>query len=345
MARHILLYLPRQLWLLRILKQTAKFDVRGRKLIVLLSSDTEYDPPSGNGTWTKRSTRGLIEGLSRFLDLCDRFNIPATFFCEGKLAVELPELIHDLAKKHEVGCHSFAHEWLGTRPPPRWIQRRDELAVLSTVAKAQLLRLAAKSIEDTIGKKPRSFKAPFNSVDHPSTLALLNQIGFDTDSSLPSYNNESLLDPLQSVPPHHVSTHSLWAEGEMRLIEVPFMVRPRPLFFHPFDVREEVVDTVSRSMKLALEGVDIQCRIDWLLGKDSSVVHITSHPWEFSEIRPWGRQGQANADRLARFLNELSAVYDVEFLTVSEFTRIWEKKYCPQHSEEERHPAKRHSAT
>jgi peptidoglycan/xylan/chitin deacetylase (PgdA/CDA1 family) len=314
------------------MKYSADLDLRKHKVIVLLSSDTEFDPPPADGTWTKRSTRSLLDGLPRFLDLCVEFGIPATLFCEGKLVIELPDLFRELASNHEIACHSYAHEWLGTRPPPWWIPHREEFAVLQPDEKARVLTRALESVERVIGRKPRSFKAPFNSVDHPATLALLDQVGFETDSSLPCYNTESLINPLYPTPTRHASMRNLWIDGTMRLIEVPFMIRPRPLLLHPFDIREEVVDTISRGMKLALESIEIQCRIDYLSGRDFSIAHITSHPWEFSEIKPWGGKGAANVSRLSRYLSELSSLYELEFLTVAEFTRTWENECCRWHS-------------
>jgi peptidoglycan/xylan/chitin deacetylase (PgdA/CDA1 family) len=314
------------------MKYTADLDTRKRKVIVLLSSDTEFDPPTQDGTWRKRSTSSLLEGLRRLLDLCDEYGVPATLYCEGKLVVELPDLFRELARHHEIGCHSFSHEWLGTRPPSWWIPHREEFTVLSTDEKASVLKRASESIEKTIGKRPRSFKAPFNSVDHPSTLALLEQVGFETDSSLPCYNTESFINPLRPAPTRHASAHNLWSAGTLHLIEVPFMIRPRPLLFHPFDIREEVVDTIPRGMKLALESVDIQCRIDYLSGTDFSVVQVTSHPWEFSNTGPWGHKGSVNAERLASYLRELSSLYEAQFLTVAEFTKMWENECCRWHS-------------
>ena len=314
------------------MKYTADLDTRKRKVIVLLSSDTEFDPPTQDGTWRRRSTRSLLDGLPRFLDICDEYEIPATLFCEGKLVVELPDLFRELARHHEIGCHSFSHEWLGTKPPPWWIPHREEFAVFSTDEKARVLKRASEAIEETIGMKPRSFKAPFNSVDHPSTLALLDQVGFETDSSLPCYNTESFINPLRPSPTRHASTHNLWGTGALHLIEVPFMIRPRPLLLHPFDIREEVVDTIPRGMKLALESVDAQCRVDYLSGRDFSVVQVTSHPWEFSDIRPWGGKGKANVGRLSQYLSELSCSYETQFLTVVEFTKMWENECCPSHS-------------
>jgi len=331
-VRHFMLYLPRRLWLSRVRKETAGLDTRGRRLIVILSSDTEFDPPlESSASWAERSTRSLLDGLPRLLEICDTCSASATLFCEGKLVAELPDMFRDLSKRHEIGCHSFAHEWLGIRPPPRWIPHRGELHIVPASAKADLLARAVQSIQAVVGKKPVSFKAPFNSVDHPSTLSLLERVGFWCDSSLPCFD-QSFRYLFRPTPTRHASASDMWRKGDLRLVEVPFMIRPQPLFLHPFDSREEVVDTVSRGMKLALSGVEVQCRIDSLIGRDYTVLLVTSHPWEFSEIRPAGGQGAANAHRLARYLEGLSARYDVEFLTVSEFVSKWEKEYCPSHS-------------
>jgi peptidoglycan/xylan/chitin deacetylase (PgdA/CDA1 family) len=320
--RHSVMYLPRRLWLLRVNKQTANVKTRGRKVIVILSSDTEFDPPSEGGTWGKRSSKMLLDGLPRFLDVCDDFQISATLFCEGKLVDDLPDLFRELAKRHEIGCHSFFHEWLGIRPPGVWIPRRGELAVLRNDQKMMVVEQAMDYILRVTGKKPVSFKAPFNSIDHPSTLLLLEKAGFETDSSLPCYDNRSFTHPFRPAPPRHVSARHLWSEGTMRLIEVPFMIRPHPFLLHPFDET------------LALKSTDIHCRIDYLSGRQFSLVHITSHPWEFSDIKPWGR-GKANAEYLTRYLSQLVDFYDVEFLTVGEFARKWENEHCPTHSRQE----------
>lgn len=329
------MYLPRNLCLSRIVKFTANVNFENWKLFVILSSDTEFDPPSGNATWQKRSTDGLLDGLPRLLELCDEYEAPATLFCEGKLVEEFPEMLNKLGKKHEIGCHSYAHEWFGTRLPPRWIPCREEFRVLTINEKQSILARAAKAIERHVGRKVRSFKAPFNSVDHPSTFRVLERTGFDSDSSLPCYDSRSFTHPLLPTPVRHTSANDLWRAGDMRLVEVPFMIRPRPLLFHPFDVREEVVDTIPRGMALALESVDVQCRIDHLSGKVFSMVHITSHPWEFARVKPWGEKGVENTKNLRSYIGNLLSLYDVEFVTVSDFTDRWKKQQCQPNSKGE----------
>jgi peptidoglycan/xylan/chitin deacetylase (PgdA/CDA1 family) len=331
-ARHLEMYLPRRLWLARLLKETAELRIQGRDLKIILSSDTEFDPPLENETWTTRSTRLLFDGLPTLLSVCDRFDISMTLFCEGRLVAGHPDLFRELRQEHEIGCHSYAHEWFGTRPPRIWIPHVEECIVLSSAEKTRILKRAMECIAQVVGRRPTSFKAPFNSVDHSVTLRLLEQAGFETDSSLPCYYKESFLRPLRPAPTRHTSETDLWGEGRMRLIEVPFMTRAKSLLLHPFDTREEVMDTCHRSMRLALESVDIQCRIDYLLGMDFSLLHLQSHPWEFSEIRPWGGRGKANARVLAEYFDQLSAKYNVQFLTVGQFAKKWDSEQSRIHA-------------
>lgn len=332
------MYLPRRLWLSRILKNSATIDTRDRRVIVILSTDTEFDPPSGDGSWwTRSSTTGLLDGLQRFLEICVRYGTPATFFCEGKLVEELPNLFRDLARSHEIGCHSYNHEWLGTRPPPKWIPHWENLAILSTAEKAKVLRRAVNSITKVIGNEPRSFKAPFNSIDHPSTLSMLERTGFNSDSSLPSYDMESFVRPIHPAPPHHPSSRSLWQEGNMALLEVPYSIRPHPRLFHPLQTPEETLDTVRRAVELALEDFELKCKLDSLSGRELSLLHVTSHPRDFSDTGRWRGDGTANVEGLVKYLDELMARYDVKFLTVTKFLRTWENEYCTFHSTQRPH--------
>jgi len=331
-ARNLLMYLPHRLWLSQIMKGSANLCLEDQKIFALISSDTEFDPPSGSETWETRSMEATLEGMPRLLELCDRFRAPATLFCEARLVEALPDEFRDLSRSHEIGCHSFNHEWLGIRPPPRLVPRRQELGVLSAQAKVRVFRHAKKSIENVIGKEIRSFKAPFNSIDHVSTLSLLEKAGFNSDSSLPCYNDVSFRHPMRPASCRHVSAADQWRQGEMRLIEVPFTVRPLPNFWHPFDTREEVMDMVGKRLRLALEFVELQCRIDSLSGRHFSVIHATSHPWEFSKAVPGGGDGKRNCKRLETFFDRLVAKRDVEFLTVSQFVNIWEREQCPLHA-------------
>jgi peptidoglycan/xylan/chitin deacetylase (PgdA/CDA1 family) len=330
--RNVLMYQPQRLWLSQIVKKSAGFHTKDRRIIAILSSDTEFDPPPVNGTWKKRSTKGFLEGLPRLLEVCDHYGAPATLFCEARLVEEFPDEFRDLSRGHEIGCHSYNHEWLGMRLPPRLLSQRGEFPILPTGRKEMILAHAKRAIGQAVGRQPRSFKAPFNSVDHVSVLSLLEKIGFDSDSSLPYYNDESFSHPLCPSPCRHVSPVNLWNPGAMHLLEVPFTVRPHPMFWRPFSTREDLLDVMRRSIKLALECVELQCRIDMLAGGIISVVHVTSHPWEFSDVIPTEGYGKDTAKMLRAFFDRLMSMYNVEFLTVSDFTDMWEKDWCPSHS-------------
>jgi polysaccharide deacetylase family protein (PEP-CTERM system associated) len=52
--------------------------------------------------------------LDKILDLFDHRGIKVTFFCLGEVANNYPEVIRKIAsKKHNIGCHSFSHRFLG----------------------------------------------------------------------------------------------------------------------------------------------------------------------------------------------------------------------------------------
>jgi peptidoglycan/xylan/chitin deacetylase (PgdA/CDA1 family) len=242
----------------------------------------------------------------------------------------MPDLFRNLPAKCEIGCHSYAHEWLGVGPPTRGIPQRYDLKILTAEAKVRVVRLAVDSIARITGRIPRSFRAPFGSVDTPTMLQLLSEVGFKTDSSLPCYHNLTLGGFVES-PTHHTSEYDLWNDGMMQMIEVPCTVNPR-LMPYPFETNEGVLQWLARDVRSALERVDVQCRLDSLSGRSYTVVHITSHPWEFSEAISQKGCGEMTAKRLSIFLDELSARYDVRYLTVSQFAEKWEKQYCNAHS-------------
>lgn len=51
--------------------------------------------------------------LAQILDLLDKKNTKATFFCVGEMGVDFPEVIKRIANRgHEIACHSNRHFWL-----------------------------------------------------------------------------------------------------------------------------------------------------------------------------------------------------------------------------------------
>lgn len=110
--------------------------------------------------------------FARILDLLDRHNIKATFFCVGKLAADFPNVVRQIAAKgHEVGCHSNTHQWLNK-------MTREE-ALEDT-------KMAVDALEQLIGQKVVSYRAPAFSIGEKNKWAfeVLAECGIEYDASI-----------------------------------------------------------------------------------------------------------------------------------------------------------------
>ncbi|QFG53733.1 polysaccharide deacetylase family protein [Chryseobacterium sp.] len=110
--------------------------------------------------------------LNIILDLLDEVKTKATFFCVGKMAVEFPHVIRKIAERgHEIGCHSDKHLWL--------TKLTREEAIEDTYS-------AVSSLEECIGKKVISYRAPAFSIGEHNKWAfeILSQCGIKRDASV-----------------------------------------------------------------------------------------------------------------------------------------------------------------
>lgn len=112
------------------------------------------------------------EAFNQVLDELDSRGIKATFFCVGQLAVEFPDVVKKIALKgHEIGCHSNIHTWLNKMDEETF--RKDTQDALN-------------AIEDLIGKKVTSYRAPAFSITHQNKWAVnvLADCGIENDASI-----------------------------------------------------------------------------------------------------------------------------------------------------------------
>ncbi|MBR5653172.1 MAG: polysaccharide deacetylase family protein [Prevotella sp.] len=112
------------------------------------------------------------EMLENILIALDENGCKATFFCVGKMAEEFPEVIKKIAAKgHEIGCHSNTHTWLNKMTEKEC--REDT-------------RTAIDSLEQCIGRKVKSYRAPAFSIGENNTWAfeVLAECGIERDSSV-----------------------------------------------------------------------------------------------------------------------------------------------------------------
>jgi len=85
--------------------------------------------------------------VQRFCELFAAAGVRATFFVIGREAAIAPGALKAAAAAgHEIGSHSYAHDYALSR------RTREEIA--------QDLGLAERAIEDACGQRPRGFRAP-----------------------------------------------------------------------------------------------------------------------------------------------------------------------------------------
>lgn len=110
--------------------------------------------------------------LDHILQLLETNNQYATFFCLGKLAIDFPNVIKKIASYgHEIGSHSHVHKWVNKMTPDEF--REDTVS-------------AIKALEDIVGKKIESFRAPAFSIGESNKWAIeiLAECGIKNDASI-----------------------------------------------------------------------------------------------------------------------------------------------------------------
>lgn len=110
--------------------------------------------------------------LGEILDTLDERNLKGTFFCVGGLGREFPDVVKRIAERgHDVGCHSDVHTWLNK------MTREECLADT---------RMAVDSLEQVIGKKVKSYRAPAFSIGASNKWAfeVLAECGIERDASV-----------------------------------------------------------------------------------------------------------------------------------------------------------------
>lgn len=110
--------------------------------------------------------------LDEILDALDNRGFKGTFFCVGGMATDFPEVVRRIENRgHEIGCHSFRHVWLNKLTKEElYTDTHDSIDAL----------------EQCIGKKVRSYRAPAFSIGNQNKWALevLGKCGITRDASI-----------------------------------------------------------------------------------------------------------------------------------------------------------------
>ena len=110
--------------------------------------------------------------LEKILDKLDERGIKGTFFCVGAMATEFPYVVKKIDERgHEIGCHSMRHTWLNK-------MSREE-TMYDT-------RCAVDALEQCVGKKIQSYRAPAFSIGKENKWAfeILYECGIRRDASI-----------------------------------------------------------------------------------------------------------------------------------------------------------------
>jgi polysaccharide deacetylase family protein (PEP-CTERM system associated) len=126
--------------------------------------------------WCLYKRQEKHDEFDRYLDVIlgklDEHQIKATFFCLGKMGISFPEVVRKIQLHgHEIGCHSNAHVWLN---------KMDEKECREDT------RLAVDCLEQCIGEKVKSYRAPAFSIDESNRWAfqILAENGIECDASI-----------------------------------------------------------------------------------------------------------------------------------------------------------------
>ena len=139
----------------------------------ILSFDIEEWALAKSGGYGSPKLYAEYDGyLNKILDALDEREFKGTFFCTGMMGTDFPrvvKLIH--SRGHEVGCHSFKHTWLN--------KMTYEEVIEDT-------RTAVDALEQCIGQKVRSYRAPAFSIgkDNKWAFEILTQFGITRDASI-----------------------------------------------------------------------------------------------------------------------------------------------------------------
>ncbi|MGI9354974.1 MAG: polysaccharide deacetylase family protein [Rhizobiaceae bacterium] len=146
----------------------------GARVAVALSFDSDHETTTlrfGETSPGKLSQGeyGARVAVPRILDLLKRNNIKATFFVPAVVALLYPdEQRRIIGEGHEIGIHSWIHEFNSELPPA------DE---------RELQFRAADTLETVCGKRPVGIRTPSWDFSQ-DTLAISREMGLLYDSSL-----------------------------------------------------------------------------------------------------------------------------------------------------------------
>lgn len=204
--------------------------------------------------WPKFERRSDIS-VRRLLRLFREYDIKATFFVLGDVAVHFPKLVEDIAEAgHEIGTHGMYHQFI-------YKQSRREFHFD--------LRRSIEILQPLAGRPIKSYRAPYFSITKDSLWALetLQDEGIVYDSSIFPVHNPRYGIPGSARLPYQISP-GLW---EFPVSTLPTFLGNIPIgggFYFRF--------WPTAFTKYALHRI----------AKKHEPMLLYFHPWEFDPDQP-----------------------------------------------------------
>jgi polysaccharide deacetylase family protein (PEP-CTERM system associated) len=253
-----------------------------------------FDHCVDRSEWDNLESR-VGASTDRLLDCLAAVNVRATFFILGWVAERQPSLVRAIhSAGHEIGCHSYAHRLVYEQTPAEF--RAD-------------LRRGLRVLEDVLGERIRSYRAPSFSITQKSLWALdiLAEEGITLDSSIYPTHHDRYGIPGTPLEPHRIDlpAGSLWEfpPPVWRLLGYPLPVGGGGYFrLYPYALT-----------RLGLARINAAGR--------PFAVYL--HPWELDRDQPRFRPGVLRAFRHYVNLHQteerlMRLLHDFSFGTLSE---------------------------
>lgn len=152
-------------------------------------------------------------GVSKLLDLFEKYRVRATFFVVGTVARALPDLIRRVQREgHEIACHGLTHR-------PLWELSKAEFR--------RELQGFQETLDDILGPtRVYGFRAPTFSLETSTAWAIdvLQELDYLYDSSVFPFRT-----PLYGLPdaphrPYYIRSDALTVQSSGGILEFPLTV-------------------------------------------------------------------------------------------------------------------------
>jgi peptidoglycan/xylan/chitin deacetylase (PgdA/CDA1 family) len=279
----------------------------GENLLFSLTVDVEHDfgVPQRLGSFTS-----VGNGLSNLMKFFENQNVTATFFVQKTVCTKFPKYLKKMSSTHEVGLHGYAHECWGKQ---KWWLKDNRLPTMKE--KRRYLSESIDAVKRATFNTPKSFRAPYLVIDMDS-LRLLDEFGFEVDSSAPPY---------YGIPPKP------YHPDDLSLLEIPVSADPRP---KPdlLPIPHFRFDYLNTKL-LAVRGVDwcanfVRNVLSYQIERDIKphIVMLT-HQWEFAGFRKVPNKSfdyaMVNNEKLLHeFFSVLRRDFKVKFLPMNKLAKV-----------------------